>query len=245
MGVKIKAFLLDLDDTLLINDMEAFSKHYNQALLDKIKGVCPPGAFVEALSYGVKAMFYNDGRQGTNEEVFNREFYQRLNRAPDEINPILMDFYRNEFEALAVHTRPDPLARDLVRLLQERGYKIAIATQPVFPLVAIEARLRWAGVGPEEFHYDFISSYEQMRACKPHPAFFEGILEHLRVKAPEAMMVGDSLEADMSAGRMGLRTFWVRRDPADRDDDLPVDCDAQGTLEDLINLIESGAIDEL
>ncbi len=240
---RIKAVLLDLDDTLLINDMETFQAHYYRALLEKMRGVCPPGAFVEALNSGVRAMARNDGRQGTNAEVFAQEFYRRLERDPEEIEPILLGFYTNEFEELRQYTEPDPWARELVQLLQERGYQIAIATQPLFPRVAIEARLRWAGVGVDEFHYDLITSYEVMRACKPRSAYFEGVLQQLGRRAPEALMVGDSPEADMPAGRMGLYTFWVDRG---RLAEAPeVTSDARGTLADLYTLIASGAIDEL
>ncbi len=239
---KIQAVLLDLDDTLLINDMESFTPHYYRALLNKMSGVCPAGAFVEALNSGVRAMVYNDGRQGTNAEVFDREFYRRLERDPHEIAPILLDFYANEFEALAQHTQPDPLARELVQLLQARGYQIAIATQPLFPRIAIEARLRWAGVGADEFHYDLITSYENMRACKPRTAYFEDVLQQLGRRATEALMVGDSPEADMPAGRMGLYTFWVDRGRLEGAD---VQSDARGTLADLYELVETGAIDAL
>ncbi len=239
----IRAFLLDLDDTLLINDMETFSPHYYRALLQKMRGVCPPGAFVEALNRGVRAMWHNDGRQGTNAEVFSRDFYRHLDRDPEEIEPILYEFYAQEFDQLSQHTKADPMARELVTLLKERGYQIAITTQPLFPRIAIEARLRWAGVPDDEFSYDLITSFENSRACKPRTAYFEGVLKHLGRRAPETIMVGDSLEADMPAGRMGLYTFWVdrRRLPNDQQ----VRFDAQGDLDDLYHLIETGAINEL
>ncbi len=239
----IKAVLLDLDDTLLINDMETFSPHYYRALLNKMRGVCPPGAFVEALNQGVRAMVHNDGRQGTNAEVFGREFYRRLDRDPQEIEPILYEFYANEFEELAQYTEPDPVARELVQLLRARGYQIAIATQPLFPRIAIEARLRWAGVGADEFPYDLITSYEIMRACKPRTAYFEAVLQQLGRRAPEALMVGDSPESDMPAGRMGFYTFWVDRGRLAEEPDVA--SDARGSLSDLYALIETGAINAL
>lgn len=240
---KIKAFLLDLDDTLLINEMETFSEHYYRALLGKMSGVCSPGTFVEALNLGVRAMWHNDGRQGTNAEVFYREFYRRLGREPHEIEPILLDFYTREFETLAQYTELDPIARELVQLLQGRGYQIAITTQPLFPRVAIEARLRWAGVSADEFRYDLITSFEIMKACKPRTAYFEHVLQSLGRRAPEAVMVGDSPESDMPAGRMGFYTFWVDRGRLANG--TKVECDAQGSLRDLYALVETGAIDEL
>ena len=109
---RIKAVLLDLDDTLLINDMEVFSPPYFRALLAKVQGVCRPGTFMEALNTGIRAMVANDGRGPTNAEVFAREFYPRLGCPRDDVEPLLEDFYRHDFEDLAYLTAPDPAARD-------------------------------------------------------------------------------------------------------------------------------------
>lgn len=234
---RIKAVLLDLDDTLLINDMESFSPPYFRALLAKVQGVCRPGTFVEALNTGIRAMVSNDGRGPTNAEVFAREFYPRVGCPRDDIEPLLDDFYQNDFEALAYLTAPDPAARELVTLLQQSGIKIAVATQPIFPASAILARLRWADVSAAEFDYELITSYEVMSACKPRRAFFESVLRRMGCRADESLMVGDSIEMDMPAGRMGLRTFWVDRGRSRPSE--PVACDAQGSLYDLIALLST------
>jgi FMN phosphatase YigB (HAD superfamily) len=234
---RIKAVLLDLDDTLLINDMETFSPPYFRALLAKVQGVCRPGTFVEALNSGIRAMVANDGRGPTNAEVFDREFYPRVGCPRDDIEPLLNDFYRHDFEDLAYLTAPDPAARELVSLLRERGIKIAIATQPIFPLSAIHTRLRWANVSAEEFGFDLITSYEVMAACKPRRAFFESVLRQIGCRASESLMVGDSIEMDMPAGRMGLRTFWVDRNHSRPSEQVV--CDAHGSLYDLITLLKT------
>ena len=241
-GRRIKALLLDLDDTLLINDMEAFIPHYFRALYAYFEPLCPPGIFIEALQAGTRAMFRNEGNNGTNEAVFERVFYSYAELDPEVLGPRFERFYREEFDKLGVHTAPDPCARSLVALAFAQGYQVAIATQPLFPRVAIEARLRWAGVGVDEFAYDFISSYEEMMACKPHPRFFQTILDALGRQPEECLMVGDSPTADMAAGQFGLRTFWVNRQglrpPAG------MHCDAQGELSDLITLLK-GKFDAL
>jgi len=239
----MKALLLDLDDTLLINDMDAFGQHYIKALLAKVRKVCPPQPFLEALEVATRAMLYNDGTNGTNAEVFRQEFFPRIGRSPEELMPLFEEFYAQDFETLRRYTAVDPDARPLVELAFERGYQVAIATQPVFPLAATLARLRWAGVGAEEFPYDFIASYETMSACKPHPHFFATILERLGRAPGECLMVGDSLDADMAAGKWGLKTFWVCRRRESGPAAAP--CDLQGSLRDLITLIETGGIDEL
>ena len=240
---KIKALLLDLDDTLLINDMEVFSEYYFEALVAKVKPVCPAGLFIEALNVAMRAMWHNDGHNGTNAEVFEAEFFPRVGQRHAELVPLFDEFYSRDFEALREYTAVDPNARVLVELAFERGYQVAIATQPMFPLVANHARLRWAGVGADEFDYDHISSYETMCACKPHPHFFIALVDRLGRAPDECLMVGDSPGTDMAAGKLGVRTFWVNRRLMVESSE--VSCDAQGTLGDLITLIETGKIHEL
>ncbi len=240
---KIRALLLDLDGTLLINDMQEFMPRYRRLLLDRVGDILPTGTFLEALDSGIRALMRNDGRKDTNEDVFKKAFFARVEHPPEQVMPLFDTFYREDFEELRDCTQPDPLAREMVALAKDQGYKLAIATQPVFPLEAILARLRWAEVPAKEFDYDFVACYESMRACKPHPVYFEQILTHLGCRPQEALMVGDSVDADLGAARIQIKTFWMRRGEAKLD--RGVVCDAQGDMEDLIALIETGAIDEL
>ena len=239
----IKALLLDLDDTLLVNDIEVFLPHYYRALLGKMGSLCPPTIFLDALKAGTRAMWENDGTNGTNAEAFAAEFFFRLqsSRVPcdrGQIEERFRAFYAEEFEELREYTAVDPSSRELLELAFERGCQVAIVTQPIFPREAILARLRWANVGTDAFDYDFISSYEELRACKPHAHFFQSVLQHLGRSPDECLMVGDS-PADMGAAQFGLRTFWVDRG---RSSSRP-DSDARGSLADLIKLIRTGGID--
>ncbi len=238
----LRAILLDLDDTLLINDMDTFGPVYFRALVKKMSAVCPPVRFMEALQAGTEAMLRNDGRDGSNASVFAREFLARADRRANEIMPLFERFYREDFDALGGTTQVDPDARRLVALARQEGYQLAVATQPIFPLDAILARLRWAGVPNEEWHYDVISSYETFTACKPHRVYFQTLLDRLQRRPDECLMVGDSVEADMPAGRYGLKTFWVDRghgvDPS------TVQASGRGTLADLIRLIETRQVDD-
>ena len=64
---------------------------------------------------------------------------------------------------------------------------------------------------------------------KPHPTIFQAALGLLRVAAPDAVMVGDSLEEDIEGARaLGMRAILV-----DREDRHP---DVDGRLADLYAL---------
>jgi HAD superfamily hydrolase (TIGR01509 family) len=244
----IGALLFDLDDTLLINDVEPFLAYYYRALLTKMSDVCPPTIFLDALNAGTRAMFHNNGGNASNAEVFEKEFFLKLRTgggarcSRQEISALFDDFYQNEFEALRQYTAVDPQARRAVEWAFERGYQVAVITQPIFPRVAILSRLRWAEVSAEEFGYHFISSYEMLNACKPHPRFFFSVLQHLGREPDECLVVGDS-QADMAAGELGIKTFWVDRGRTPGAAGMVRD--AEGNLADLIELVRTGGIDAL
>ena len=234
----LKCLLFDLDDTLLVNDMDTFAPHYFEAISARFKRVCSAELFMNALSQGTMAMWKNDGSQGTNAEVFKEVFFSRIERRPEELMSIFDEFYHTGFEALHIYTQRDPAARRVIEWACAHHLRVVIATQPLFPPEAIQARLRWAGVGAEEFPYALITSYDQMRASKPHPLYFQDILDRLNLKAEECCMVGDSLEADMPAGKLGFKTFWVQRKPAPQPEKIAVD--GQGDLSDLLTWLEAG-----
>ncbi|MGC9359421.1 MAG: HAD family hydrolase [Anaerolineae bacterium] len=237
----IKALLLDLDDTLLINDMTLFMEPYFRALAKRMSPIIPLEELMPALFRGTRAMQENDGSNGTNAELFAETFFGQIDAPPDVVLPAFEAFYQQEFHALASLTEPDAMAAPLVQLALAQGLQIAIATQPLFPLTAIEARLAWAGVGTDRYAYDLITSYEIMRACKPHPAFFQQVLETLGREPQECLMVGDSVTSDMPASNLGIKTFWVDRGRGESFEGA----NAQGSLQDLHDLMETGALHEL
>jgi FMN phosphatase YigB (HAD superfamily) len=238
---RIKAVLFDLDDTLLINETEQFMTTYFRALLAYMRKACDPQRLIEALQVGTRAMMDNDGTHGTNAEVFRAQFVQRLDGDAATVLPLLESFYEREFDGLRGSAQVDPAARAAVAWAFQHGYQVAVATQPLFPLAGIRSRLRWADVPAEEFPYDLITSYEVMSACKPHPAYFRQVLEHLGRAPQECLMVGDSFEADMPARKVGMRTFWVDRGRRPLPPVVPAD--AWGDLADLLNMMQSGEID--
>jgi len=240
-AMPIKALLLDLDDTLLINDMTLFMEPYFRALAKRMGPLIPMERLMPALLQGTKAMQANDGTNGTNAEVFAESFFRQVDTSPDVLMPAFEAFYQHDFQALASLTQPDPMAVPTVSSALSQNFQVAIATQPLFPLMAIETRLGWAGVGTDRYTYDMITSYDIMRACKPHPAFFTQVLEALGRQPQECLMVGDSVTSDMPASRMGIKTFWVDRGRGQSYDGA----DAHGSLRDLYDLLESGEIHDL
>ena len=77
----------------------------------------------------------------------------------------------------------------------------------------------------ERFHlrhfFDFVLTSAACYYRKPHPRIFELALAHWNIPASKAIMVGDTLEADiMGAHKAGLLGIWVTRRAQPNADDL-------------------------
>ena len=205
--------LLDLDDTLLNTNMEAFVPAYFQALAKELSTHVAPTAMLPALMAGTNAMNVSDDFSRTLEQVFNAEFYPRMDISPDALRPPLENFYDHIFPLLGSVTTQKPEAREFVRWALAKGYRIAIATDPLFPLKATHSRLRWAGFDPEQF--EIVSSFEHFHFSKTHPAYYAEILGRLGWPEGPVLMVGNDIERDIKPSKMlGLATFYVENESA-------------------------------
>jgi len=237
----IRAILFDLDGTLLQSDMNVFMPHYLQALTARLAHLIPPSQLSAQLMRSTRLMMANTDPTRTNQQVFDADFYLKIGHSREEVLPILEDFYTHDFARLRDLTQPKPEARAVVQAALTRGYDVAIATQPVFPLTAVRQRLEWAGVA--DFPYRLVTSYENMHACKPQPAFFQEVLAVLGRSPGECLFAGDSTSDDIApAAQLGLHTFWVT-DAAPDPTDSMVLARWRGGLGDLHRLIVSGELD--
>jgi|YNPNPStandDraft_1061719.scaffolds.fasta_scaffold08539_1 FMN phosphatase YigB (HAD superfamily) len=206
----IHALLLDLDNTLLENQMDRFIIAYMAAVGQYMADRFPPEVFIKHLMTATNAMLLNRDPARTNQEAFDAVFFPLIQRSREEMEPLFDDFYTNHFPTLRPLTRPNPEARPLLEWAFAEGFQIAIATNPLFPLTAIAQRLDWAGVPVEAFPYHLITSYEHMHATKPQPAYFLEIAQRLGCQVEECIMVGDDWEQDIRpAMSVGMHTYWI------------------------------------
>ena len=205
--------LLDLDHTLLDTNLDAFMPAYFQALSQHMADHSAPDTMLRALIAGVKRMNENEDPTHTLEEIFEADFYAKLGFSKQDLIHIIEEFYDNVFPALARHTRQRPGAVPFVEWAVSCGYRIAIATDPLFPRKATYHRLRWAGFEPERF--ELVSSFEHFHFSKTHPAYYAEVLGRLGWPEGPVLMVGNDIERDLvPAHRLGLKTFFVDGDSA-------------------------------
>jgi len=237
----VRVVLLDLDDTLLENDMERFLAPYFMALGQKTARFVAPEEFVRMVLASTRVMMNNHDPTITNKQAFDADFFPRLGRPESEVRPVIDSFYEEDFPTLKRYTRLRPQARPLVQTLFDRGCDVVIATNPLFPRRAIEHRLGWAGV--LDFPFRLVTSYENSHFCKPNPRYYQEILDTVNCRPQEALMVGDDFGNDIEpASRLGLHTYWiVNTDGASASPDLGL----RGVLADCLAWVQSGGLREL
>ncbi len=204
------ALLIDLDDTLLDNDVERFLPAYLQLLGDHLAPLFPADQMVAALLRGTQAMLDNVNPLRTLRRAFADVFYPLLGTTEETLRPNLEAFYRDRFPGLRPLTRPRPDAPPLVQQALDSGMELAIATNPLFPPTAIEQRLAWGNVSPAEFPYRVITHYESMHFTKPRPEYVAEILGLLGLSPIDAAMIGNNPEDDLDPARLlGLAVFHL------------------------------------
>lgn len=211
--MKKKVILFDLDGTLLPMDQDAFTKTYFMVLVKKLAMMGLPAsneeeqkALGKAVWAGTYAMMKNDGSK-TNEEAFFSTFASCTGFDMFERKPEFDEFYKNEFQAVAAVCGKNPAVKLAIDEIKGRGYRVAVATNPLFPLVANEQRLKWAGLELSDF--EFCTCYENSCYCKPSLEYYRAIIERLGVDAEDCIMVGNDVKEDMAARKLGIDVFLL------------------------------------
>ena len=231
----IKTILFDLDGTLLPMDQEEFTKAYFHLLAKKLapRGY-EPKALVDAIWAGTAAMVKNDGRC-SNEEAFWQRFTQIYGPKVQEDKPVFEEFYANEFQNARTACGFNPRAAETVAAIRSMGYQVALAINPIFPAVATESRIRWAGLEPADF--TLYTTYENSTHCKPNPAYFRDVAESLHLAPESCLMVGNDALEDTAAAQVGMKVFLLT-DCLINKDGRDISAYPQGSFEQLLDYVE-------
>jgi FMN phosphatase YigB (HAD superfamily) len=205
--------LLDLDDTLIDTNLDAFVPSYFQALSEHLQARVAPTTMLRALLLGMNVMNESEDPTRTLQDIFESKFYEELGIRKEELVEVLEDFYDTVFPTLATHTKQRKEAVSLIEWALSCGSRIAIATDPFFPRKATYHRLHWAGLDPAQL--ELISTFEHFHFSKSHPAYYAEVLGRLGWPEGPVLMVGDNVTRDLEpAHRLGLATYWIDGDSA-------------------------------
>ena len=188
-------------------DQDAFVKAYFGALAQKMSGFgYDPEKLIATVWKGTGAMVKNDG-SCSNEDAFWRVFCDYFGQESIKDIPAFEEFYHNEFQKVQQVCGYAPEAAQIVHMLKQKGIRVVLATNPIFPAVATQSRIRWAGLEPEDFAY--YTTYENSSYCKPNPAYYRQICEKLGLDPTQCLMVGNDALEDMAAQQLGMDTFLL------------------------------------
>ena len=212
----ITTLLLDLDDTLLENNIDAFLPVYLERLGAHLDALVPAAQLIPALLEATRLMMQNRDPGRTLQQAFADAFFPRLDVARKDLESRFQSFYATQFPHLRTLTRVRPGARQLVEAALRAGIELAVGTNPLFPRTAIEQRLSWAEVPVGDIAYAFVPSYETMHFCKPDPAYFAEVLGRLGRAPHQAAMIGDNPDDDLAPARLlGMAVFRME-EPAEQ-----------------------------
>ncbi len=231
-----KALLFDLDGTLLPMDREEFVRAYLPEISAAGSSLGNPRMIADSILKGSYAMAKSANPEQTLEQVFWETFAKLSGITRQSSEAIFNNYYLSSaFDRLQTLTPAEPLVSEIISAAKHTGLRLILATSPMFPRVAIEKRVAWAGLKPDDFEH--ITTYEQYHAAKPHRLYFEEILGNLGLTAGECIMIGNDAREDLPAPtEMGMETFLLL-DHAIIPEGMEYRCDHQGRYADLLEFI--------
>jgi FMN phosphatase YigB (HAD superfamily) len=185
-----------------------FVKIYFEGLTNKFipKGY-EPKKLMESIWLGIKEMVKNDGSL-LNEKVFwNKISSIYGNKIYDEI-PSFEEYYLTDFIKAKEACNFTNKANEIIKLSKKLGYKVVLATNPIFPSVATKQRIKWAGL--EESDFELVTTYENSTSCKPNLRYYQEIMNKFNVTPEECVMIGNDATEDMISNELGIKVFLLK-----------------------------------
>ena len=203
----ITTILFDLDGTLLPMDQDIFLKEYFSRM---VRHMAPhgydPKLLTQSIWKGTEAMVSNDGSVTNSDRLWQvfESFFGAGSRADE---PLFEEYYRTGFQEVRHVCGIDPRAKEAILSIKDMGFRVALATNPLFPAIATHSRIRWAALSPDDF--ELVTTYENSRHCKPNPDYYRDVMQTMGVTAEECVMVGNDVVEDMVAESLGMKVFLL------------------------------------
>lgn len=212
----MNTILFDLDGTLLFMDMALFQKYYFGGISKAFSDIIPPEELGQILWSSVESTVLNTEFR-TNEEVFMEDFSKRIGMDFTDFEERIVHYYDHDFDLVKEAIKAVASMNENVKLLKKKGYKLVMATNPVFPEKALYKRIQWGELNADAFEY--ITTFENSHYCKPQPKYYEEILEIIGKTPEECLMVGNDVQEDLIAKTLGIKTYLITNNMLHRTDD--------------------------
>jgi FMN phosphatase YigB (HAD superfamily) len=225
--------MLDLDGTLLqISQKEFIDAYFAKLMKVFLRLGMDAEMSVKAVWAGTKAMMLNDGSK-LNTHRFWETFAQTLQLTEEQLRKVELacdNFYINEFDEVKAVIKPNDISKRLVKAMAKKGYTLVLATNPLFPACAVETRLGWIGLEPDDFEY--ITHYANSTYCKLNPGYYNEIFDKINRLPGQCFMAGNNPAEDMCAGLLGAEIFLVT-DYLENESGMDITPFRSGTLAEL------------
>lgn len=231
----IKWVLFDLDGTLLPMDQDEFMKAYFGTLAAKMVNFgYDPDELIKGIWTGTGAMIKNDGSK-SNEKAFWDCFSAMFGCDIESEIPRFETYYQTDFDNVKNVCGYNEKAKETVDAITDMGYRIALATNPLFPSIATEKRISWAGLDKDQF--ELFTTYENSSFCKPNPEYYLEIMKKLGCEPKECLMVGNDVGEDMIAEKLGMKVFLLT-DCLINKDNADISAYPNGSFDELLKYVK-------
>jgi len=211
---KIEAVLFDLGNTLVYFDGE-WPLVLGEARQAALKAFHTAGLQVEIEPFlNVFRETLENNYVRRQDDLIERNTTSLLCEALDELGyddlpDHLIDSARRAFYAVTQnHWLPEMDAVPTLQILRQQGYPLGIISNAADDW-DVQTLVDKAGVRP---YMDFVISSAAFGQRKPAAAIFHAALARWNISPIRAMMVGDTLNADiLGANRLGMVSVWITR----------------------------------
>lgn len=212
----IKAILFDMDGTLLDIRFNTFITLYGADISHLLGEIARKNPVLLGVPAARSYLSMSDAKRTDN--LLNIEkfaqTYEKLTGIPI-LEPTIREalrYYERELlphknTASTFNAHPMTGSRELLELCKKLGFKRALATNPAFSKLCIEARMGWSEISYDDF--DFVSHAENSYRLKPQPAYYNFVAEQLGVAPEECLMVGNDPARDIVRPTNGMPTAFI------------------------------------
>ena len=203
---QVTTVLWDLDGTLVGFRQRTFEVLMPMVAAAAFADLMPPSRFLGTLKEILPQVRANAG-EDTNHELLVGLIAERVGCGHDHIDARLRRLAGSGFPLLRRCFYPRSGAPELVGELAARGLRQVVATNPLWPLDTVLARLAWGRIDAGWFA--FIASGESMSRSKPRVGYYSELLHLLGLHPQECVMIGNDARNDSPASALGIRVYLL------------------------------------
>jgi FMN phosphatase YigB (HAD superfamily) len=199
----MKAFLFDLDGTLLLSDEESFYSTYFELLGKYTSDLVDSKKLLKSINDTFEKMTF-ENNEANNYQKFMVEMSKCFGNKMIDLEKRFEEFYNGPFKELKKLTRPNI---ELIKTMRNLDGLKVLATNPMFPEIAIRERMKWAELKDDDF--TLVTFMENSHYLKPNPKYFLEITGKIGVKPQECTMIGNDPVLDGACEKTGVKFVLV------------------------------------